>query len=538
MAALAALLDWLSGNVPGGLLPYFFFLLLVNLTTFYLGKHSGLMRWSNVRRKLLYFNLLFVVFYVSIRLASAPRELPPRLLVFPSQSENDSLHMQLSLLIRQNITSEGEFLLHPAAWLVRAAPDSILISDFQDNLARRLGADFWLTSRALVDGWQWQLHSVEAVQPMFSGMHLTADAFLQEFLRILALPQRRSGEAIVLPDRGAAHAHFYYWRGEKRRVLQGNYSFSEERPGDLFGILALAAALKDSAHALKREQLRIVNPYKRQDFLYRNAFIRSRETLLRLGQMNPSSVPINLSLADAFLLDEQFDKAELALARALAETDLHPDIFFLFSYLDASRFARYNLENMRWLLERSLALDPLYEAAVLRYIRKLGEESITENRFVFDATVAQCEAFLRIQPGAWRVRNELAGLLLLGGRYTAAQQTVDQTLVYAPDAEAVLFNAGIIRYRTEQFSEALPFFDRLINEYNHLDARLYRAMIYRQQGRYADAVLDFRYRVLNKLSDDDRYYKEAVKGIALIRSDLAAKGIDLDSLVAPYRVAR
>jgi hypothetical protein len=72
MAALAALLDWLSGNVPGGLLPYFFFLLLVNLTTFYLGKHSGLMRWSNVRRKLLYFNLLFVVFYVSIRIASAP----------------------------------------------------------------------------------------------------------------------------------------------------------------------------------------------------------------------------------------------------------------------------------------------------------------------------------------------------------------------------------------------------------------------------------------------------------------------------------
>jgi hypothetical protein len=248
MAALAALLDWLSGNVPGGLLPYFFFLLLVNLTTFYLGKHSGLMRWSNVRRKLLYFNLLFIVFYVSIRIASAPRELPPRLLVFPSQSENDSLHMQLSLLIRQNITSEGEFLLHPAAWLVRAAPDSILISDFQDNLARRLGADFWLTSRARVDGWQWQLHSATAPQPLFSGTHTTAEALLQEFRRIFDLPQRRPWQDIILPDRGAAHAHYHYWRGAKRRVLQGTYSFVEERPGDLFGILALAAALKDSAH--------------------------------------------------------------------------------------------------------------------------------------------------------------------------------------------------------------------------------------------------------------------------------------------------
>ena len=92
--------------------------------------------------------------------------------------------------------------------------------------------------------------------------------------------------------------------------------------------------------------------------------------MINLGRKNPDNLEANLILADSYILEENFSTAELALKNAFVADKKCAEIYYLFSFLDPSRYLDLEIDNIQELLDRALLYDPLYEFALIRYIEK------------------------------------------------------------------------------------------------------------------------------------------------------------------------
>ena len=57
------------------------------------------------------------------------------------------------------------------------------------------------------------------------------------------------------------------------------------------------------------------------------------------------------------------------------------------------------------------------------------------------------------------------------------------------------------------------YFNKAIQIDNHLDSHLYLGKISEMEDRPKDAITFYRYRVKNRINNQDEYFKEASKGI-------------------------
>lgn len=535
------ILEFLSGNVPGGIIPYLFLIALLDLVFYVLGKHSDLFDWSRVKRRLQSFTAIAFLAYAMAWYGLKPETLNPRFIVFPTISDSDSEYMAIPLLIEQQYKEDiqKEYFYHPAKWIVKSADrDSLFQKSYQILLAKRMKAELSLISWKESGGYHWELWNGESSKPLFSGSgeKLTSIIYqisqkLNEMLDLSITPK-------ITPQ--LLPVSRLYWLSKTDSTLKviDQYENSDSLlQNNLTAEVAYSHAIIRKAYDEKKAQKLISNPFKKNN-RYSNWFIKGREKMIQQGMRSPDNPEINLVLADAYILEENFYKAEIALKNAYASDSYDAEVYFLLSFLNPRRYKDLGYKNINQVLDKAIHYDPMFEDAVTRYVEKIGKTGVVADHYYFELTTKICDHFLEIKPSSFGIWNDLAGLYLVGSNFSRALKANDMALKYAPHNEGVLYNAGIIRYRLNKFSEAQPFFDELISRYNHLDSRLYRGMIYRKKEMYKEAVLDFRYRILNKTSDDDTYYKEAVKGIRRIRRDLEKKGINLDDIIPPYKVKR
>ncbi|TFG95532.1 MAG: tetratricopeptide repeat protein, partial [Calditrichales bacterium] len=83
------------------------------------------------------------------------------------------------------------------------------------------------------------------------------------------------------------------------------------------------------------------------------------------------------------------------------------------------------------------------------------------------------------------------------------------------------YSLGVCEYNLKQYENAKTHFNRAIEIEDFADAYLYIGAIYRLEGNLEKSLYYYRERVKRKSGDDDRYAREAMKGIRLILNDMA-----------------
>ena len=145
------LIDYLSGNVPGGFLALFFLLFTVNVALFYLFKSSKLFDETVYKKKVLRYNLLILSLYVFLWFYLRPPGLPDTIIFAPFQA-GDAVDILYPELLQEHLSdrlADGH-RLYRWDWLYKTAnPDSFNLEDYRSQLMRELGLSVIFSGKIL-----------------------------------------------------------------------------------------------------------------------------------------------------------------------------------------------------------------------------------------------------------------------------------------------------------------------------------------------------------------------------------------------------
>jgi len=121
-------------------------------------------------------------------------------------------------------------------------------------------------------------------------------------------------------------------------------------------------------------------------------------------------------------------------------------------------------------------------------------------------------------------------LSLLGTLYLKTQRFDEAEKVFAgllqrfPQSSNSYYDMGVVCFMKKEYRKALPYFLKAIAMDQNLDAYLYAGITYRLLGQNKKALHYYRERIRRSSGADDKFAKEAMKGIRIILADsLAAK---------------
>jgi tetratricopeptide (TPR) repeat protein len=521
-------LEYLSGGVPGGLVLFFAVLLTANLALFFLYRSSKLFNLSEYRSHTVRTNVMLFGTYLILWLLLRPATLPDRVMFLPWQ-QSDSLNFTAAELLQNDFAAVAgdEYLVH--CWeqfLHSADPDSLPLYEYRIRLARRIGADMIVEGQVLPEaaGYKLVIHETEAHEFGVPGQIENA------YPKILSSLLNQAGLRNSTPNQLSADAELNKLVMVKRMLAEGkevpqqllDESFAGQFPLTFSAALlyrAIPAVAELSENPLDGTQ---TNP----------DFIRIRKALLPLGKEGNDTAESNLLLGRMFLYENQYGSAEVFLKKALIQDRFNSRIYFNLSFLHRDRFRELGFEDRAAVLEQALKLDPGYLDAAC----ELAEEyfsggtpmSGVQKSVRAKETIANA---YRINPRHVRVMEIMAGLEVKTKETDKAIAIYRQLIARFPQVSQHYYNLGICYFHLEDYDAAEVQFKKAVALDDHLDAHLYLGGIYKIRGDFDAALTEFRYRIRHKTGDDDKYAREAMRGVRLILDDIAAQE-SADSLKA------
>jgi len=138
-----ALIEFLSGEVPGGLLLLLLILLILNLSLFFFYKGSKFFTKEVYQRKVIKSSGFVLVIYVTIWFVLKPVPLPESILFLPFQNDK-KCEFTTSEILEQQIGGNlsEDYRLHKWEWFYETCnTDSIDSFDYRIDVAKRLNVD-------------------------------------------------------------------------------------------------------------------------------------------------------------------------------------------------------------------------------------------------------------------------------------------------------------------------------------------------------------------------------------------------------------
>ena len=142
-----ALIEFLSGEVPGGLLLLLLILLIINLSLFFFYKGSKFFTKEVYQRKVIKSSGFVLVIYVTIWFVLRPVPVPDSILFLPFQN-GENCNFAISELLEKQIEGNisEDFRLHNWEWFYETCnTDSIDSSNYRIDVAIRLNVDLIIT---------------------------------------------------------------------------------------------------------------------------------------------------------------------------------------------------------------------------------------------------------------------------------------------------------------------------------------------------------------------------------------------------------
>lgn len=523
---MKGIVDFLSGNVPGGITVYFVVMLVVFFVLFYLYRNSELFTGKHFRWWFLGSWLVITLFYVYLWRSNPPALLLKRYTVFVTASE--SQYDWLAHFYRDEISSvirpyrDQYTYFFPQRWAYLAGVE------IDQNRLREI------SQKVAIDRVVWG-------KIVGSENELALDLTLRKYPEESVLdqasididpdkPQKALAEALqwLQPFFPLRESHRFDGILEKSLILarnefyEGNYEESHQRlkellnkhPDDPLVKKWYYYSLIKHAGGLRADQE--VNPFETRKKPYQVMLSEAREYLKNLIRENlerdVTDDFLNNMMAESYLWEENFDEAEIFLRNGYAANPFNILILENLTYLHPSRYEDLGFKGRREIEERIIDICPIYADVLMRHVETLLR-STPVHGVATKRAKRLIENFLAINP------HSATSWLLLGEYYHASlnREKAFEAFFKAdslePDNMLVQFNLGVMYYLEEAYDQAETHFKKAIEVGDYLDAHLYLGSIYMKRGEYEKALERFRYRVAHKKGEDDYYAREAMKGI-------------------------
>ncbi len=525
---LKSAIDTLSGNVPGGIGLYLVVLLSIFFSLYFVYRANEFFTRRLFRRWLISLLLLCTAGYAYLWVQNPPPSLLKRYsVIFYSENSRDRwladfFRDELSEALRPYKSRQNYFF--PQRWFYLADfPDSLNEQRFLRKLIAELPLETVLLGKVVRDesGYRLELTRLDnagAEARPLKPVRFKKGALESAYRALLRqasqfLPVRKRDFESLAADSNFVLLRDAFYRG--KYTLAQKYADRLNRPEQpllrrwrAFIQIRLAAELR------ARQKPR--NPYEFRKAKWQKIVELARSQLIQLMRAETAKSSrddvLNTMMGESYLLTESFGDAEVFLKNAYVENPFNIETLENLSLLYPSRLKDLHFADDAAVLEKILIYCPLYskilERFVLRMLRRGPVGSIA-----FQKAKSFIDHFLEMNP-----KSAAAWLLL--GKYWEQMTRDDMALriflkvdSLAPGNSTNKFNLGVIYFRMEDYPKAIKYFKQAISLDDYLNAHLYLGAIYKQQGRYREALKEFRYRVAHQQGSDDFYALQAMKGI-------------------------
>jgi tetratricopeptide (TPR) repeat protein len=523
------MINWISGNVPGGFPLLFFILVSLNLALYYLYKYSQLFSKTVYLQKMKQVNGAILSTYIILWIALRPPTPPKSLLFLPFQA-GDTVSSAHSEALQQYIgckAMKGHFLFPWEEYYRTANKDSFKTPAYRLSLAQRMGVDLilcgslkarnleltlyaagrqkWIKSAALENGSFREVAGfvlkVLREEIVFENPNTLCDIQLQP-ADIINLAQARQA---------LAEGHFL-------RAIQ----WASEENAD-FDVIRADVLLQQGTELLKQ---------KKEENKQRNAslllvednlfYSGARQLLKQYQQRQEDTSEMNRILGEMYLYEQKYEYAEYFLKKALMQNSCNARVFYLLSFLHASRLEDMGFNDRVSLLEKAVQFNPGFAEAVLDLANACYGSGTASP--VHSATIQArhlLERYLSFAPADIPALGLLAKITLQSEEYQKAIALYHHMADLGADKAEINYNLGICYYGLNDHQQAVQYFNQAIALSDYRDAYLYLGMIYKNRNDFDKALFYFRERIKRKSGDDDNYAREAMLGVRIILDKIA-----------------
>ncbi len=521
-------IDFLSGNVPGG---FFLYLMVVGVVfgiLFFIYRVNELFTRRHLIRWLIICFVLLTLIYGALWFKYPPETVYRRysVAVFQSDTPENWLGEYLTDLVSYQVKPylDAKHFFAPYYWLYRVEPeDSLTNPHFRQRLLQGVPVRRVLEGTLRRQGEGFEAALVLKEYPSGKVKRKASGTFqlnqLGTFYRWLEEQFGRD-----FPLRSAASIRSFQATDSlfilaKRAFHRRDYSRSQH----LFEELTRRSDDPTYQRWLNYCRVKLIaeerlkrkkdNPFAPELPAWKKNLRQVRNALLQdLQSANRDSTMTNLLVAESYLWEEDYGKAEIFLKKMLVDNPFNIDALLNLSFLHPSRYREFGFAHAQEIYQRILIYWPLEEDVLVKW-----SEKILVGNPTFTAPPKKAESLLRrylqINPYSYRI------WLMLGQLYARAAMRAEALNCFSradslqPNSALIQYNLGVLYFEWEKYDQAETYFQRAIDLADYKDAYIYMGAIYKERGDYRKALEYFRYRVAHKTGENDFYAYQAMKGI-------------------------
>ena len=522
-------IEYLSGNIPGGIGLYVLVMLVLFAVLFGISRRNDLFTPGIFKRWFFSIWMIATVIYVVLWFRDPPPEHFTRYTVqFYSA---DSQDVWLAYYFRDELTPKmapsqsATHYFYPQRWHYLAGVDCAVYPNRDcERIAEILPISQMVTGEVLRKNGAYFLRLSFRKNPDAAPENHREIQFdpnqPQKIIPQIAkwikqyFPTRRDIRA-GFPNRSLALAKDAFFRGEyqhSQRLCEDALRQFPDQPE----VLKWYHYIRIRQARALRKTLPAANPFETRKSEWQKNLAISRAYLLKKAKENfDADVPdplLNNMIAESFILEEHYGEAEQFLKIAFGENPFLLEALENFLLLHESRFEGMPFRSREKLMARVLNICPADEMVLQKY-----GESLMTNLQVNSAPAAEIRAriekALALNPRSFSARLLEGKLHSTLFEYQQALQSFFTADSIRPNQAVTQYNLGVTYFKIKDLATAEKYFLKAVQLDDYLDAHLYLGVIYQKRNEYEKALAQFRYRVAKKSGKDDYYAVQAMKGI-------------------------
>ncbi|MGD9900156.1 MAG: tetratricopeptide repeat protein [Calditrichaceae bacterium] len=515
------LMNFLSGEVPGGIVLLAIIIFAVNIT-FILLKSSKIFSAEKARKNQLFYSIIILMIYSSLWLILQPPLPKVRVMVLPTVNQNNAVELNSKAFAlaesfeRAGLNNtENKYIIHRWSWLFETiGNDSVTDISAWVSTALRMNSGILIESEYRPDG----------------GITCTVSDYHKGAVKKNVIEAGAANEINGLLNRLNKQFKFFSDNpvnansdmlilDAKISLLQGD----TERVSNLIEGREYVESKVLRAFVLMKNGMSVRRDREKAKYtkIVNNDFEAAKRILHPIIKDRKDTPEVPYLLGRIALREEDYPLAELFLKKAIVDDPSNPRVLFSLSYLLSARLQELGYESRIKVLEKAVLLDPgyvkaVYELANEYYLTGTGTQVGTGTIMAMETI----DSYMKIKTDDPTILSLLGMIYIKTNRFDDAFDVNLKLQKQYPDDSNVYYNLGVVSFHQKKYEEALKYFKKAIAIDQNLDSYLYMGITYRQIGEREKALKYYRERIKRKKGDDDIYAKEAMTGIRKILDEI------------------
>ncbi len=513
-----SIIDFLSGEIPGGFLLFLLILFIINLSLFFFYRGSKFFTKEVYKKKVTKSSLFLLVTYVSLWFILKPVPIPDPILIMPFQ-KGMVCEYTISEILEQQIDGKlsEDYRLHYWDWYYDTCiNDSIDNFEYRLLIANRLNIAWIVTGQYLSDSRINVIAKNEnrTINNEFEfislkELSLKIAVWLNDKLRILDIDNKDIFELNYSDD--------YLTTLTKAKLLYLNFDYSKAL--DMVSNVNPDPVLLKSKIYLELGKSEITNNENSKFGEKENKnFLEIISLLIPVAQEGKDTPTLNRILGRLYLYEKKYKEAEIFLKKALTQNPYDAKVYNDMYYLHEDRFKDIGFENRFEILNKAIELDngnsdAVYNLANDYFQTGTGSKSGTGTTFALETL----NRYMKINSENNKILILLASINLQIKHADEAISIYKKLITRGNTDSELYYNLGIGYFHKKNYDEAEKTFMKSIEINEYPDSYLYVGAINRITGNFEKALYYYRERIKrSKKGEDDYYAKEALHGLQWI----------------------